>query len=75
MGTHLADPREIALRTAMYRSIGETDPALVGATNLTRPEDPVTDRQVSADLPTPDPAERSGQGTPRQPDSGFLQGP
>lgn len=29
MGAGLADPREIALRTAMYRSIGETDPALV----------------------------------------------
>ncbi|WP_224244631.1 serine hydrolase domain-containing protein [Hyalangium gracile] len=29
MGTHLADPREMALRAAVYRSIGETDPALV----------------------------------------------
>jgi CubicO group peptidase (beta-lactamase class C family) len=29
MGAYLEDPREIALRTAMYRSIGETDPALV----------------------------------------------
>ena len=26
MGTHLEDPREAALRRAMYRSIGETDP-------------------------------------------------
>ncbi len=26
MGTYLVDPRDIALRTAMYRSIGETDP-------------------------------------------------
>jgi len=26
MGTHLEDPREAALRGAMYRSIGETDP-------------------------------------------------
>jgi len=26
MGTHLEDPRDRALRTAMYRSIGETDP-------------------------------------------------
>jgi len=26
MGTSLEDPRELALRTAMYRSIGETDP-------------------------------------------------
>jgi hypothetical protein len=27
MGTHLEDPRHAALRTAMYRSIGETDPS------------------------------------------------
>jgi CubicO group peptidase (beta-lactamase class C family) len=26
MGTHMDDPRDLALRTAMYRSIGETDP-------------------------------------------------
>lgn len=26
MGAHLEDPREAALRRAMYRSIGETDP-------------------------------------------------
>jgi hypothetical protein len=26
MGSHLEDPRETALRTAMYRAIGETDP-------------------------------------------------
>jgi CubicO group peptidase (beta-lactamase class C family) len=26
MGTYLMDPRDLALRTAMYRSIGETDP-------------------------------------------------
>jgi len=26
MGTSLVDPRDLALRTAMYRSIGETDP-------------------------------------------------
>jgi CubicO group peptidase (beta-lactamase class C family) len=26
MGTHFEDPREGALRRAMYRSIGETDP-------------------------------------------------
>lgn len=26
MGTSMSDPRELALRTAMYRSIGETDP-------------------------------------------------
>jgi CubicO group peptidase (beta-lactamase class C family) len=25
MGTSLTDPRDLALRTAMYRSIGETD--------------------------------------------------
>ena len=25
MGTYLNDPRDIALRNAMYRSIGETD--------------------------------------------------
>jgi hypothetical protein len=28
MGTHLTDPRDRALRTAMYRSIGVTDPYL-----------------------------------------------
>jgi hypothetical protein len=28
MGTHLTDPRDLALRTAMYRSIGVTDPYL-----------------------------------------------
>jgi CubicO group peptidase (beta-lactamase class C family) len=26
MGTHLIDPRDLALRTAMYRSIGKADP-------------------------------------------------
>ena len=26
MGTYLEDPRDLALRTAMYRSIGETPP-------------------------------------------------
>jgi len=26
MRTHLEDPREAALRSAMYRSIGEPDP-------------------------------------------------
>jgi CubicO group peptidase (beta-lactamase class C family) len=26
MGTHLTDPRDLALRTAMYRSIGVVDP-------------------------------------------------
>jgi hypothetical protein len=26
MGTHLQDPRDAALRRAVYRSIGETDP-------------------------------------------------
>ncbi len=26
MGTHLTDPRDLALRTAMYRSIGVIDP-------------------------------------------------
>jgi CubicO group peptidase (beta-lactamase class C family) len=31
MGTHLEDPREGALRRAMYRSIGETDPHRVTA--------------------------------------------
>ncbi len=31
LGSHLEDPREISLRQAVYRSIGETDPALVGA--------------------------------------------
>ena len=30
MGTSLTDPRNLALRTAMYRSIGETDPRLTG---------------------------------------------
>ena len=29
MGTYLEDPRDLALRTAMYRSIGETPPFLV----------------------------------------------
>jgi hypothetical protein len=27
---YLMDPRQNALRTAMYRSIGETDPVLLG---------------------------------------------
>jgi hypothetical protein len=26
MGTHLVDPRDAALRSALYRSIGVTDP-------------------------------------------------
>jgi len=36
MGAHLEDPREIALRSAMYRSIGETDPALVRGSSRRR---------------------------------------
>lgn len=31
MGNHLVDPRETALRQAMYRCIGERDPRLIGA--------------------------------------------
>jgi CubicO group peptidase (beta-lactamase class C family) len=27
MGTYLEDPRELAMRTAMYRSLGETPPS------------------------------------------------
>jgi CubicO group peptidase (beta-lactamase class C family) len=36
MGAGLVDPRERALRAAVYRSIGETDPALVRGRSLRR---------------------------------------
>jgi CubicO group peptidase (beta-lactamase class C family) len=45
MSAHLSDPRAEALRTAVYRSIGETDPALVSKLS---PRHPNTRRPVPA---------------------------